>query len=140
MRYQSRFRPHCFDMFVDCWENLIPGNKITFIICTRIEIASFEHEINSHPSNVFCAVLISFYQLAIRISVYEYVLTNNWWWDRFLKHEIRGKGGNTFRKLLDSNISYNSWAHKYIIWKNKNWNMSLPNNFTDQIYSNFLWS
>ena len=74
MLYQSRFPPHCFDMFVDCWENLIPGNKITFIICTRIEIASFEHEINSHPSNVFCAVLISFYQLAIRISVYEYEL------------------------------------------------------------------
>ena len=74
IQHQSRFQPHCFDMFVDCWENLIPGNKITFIMCTRIEIASFEHEINSHPSNVFCAVLISFYRMAIRISVYEYEL------------------------------------------------------------------
>ena len=121
MRYQSRFRPHCFDMFVDCWENLIPGNKITLIICTRIEIASFEHEINSHPSNVLlCSV--NFF-LPIRISVYEYVFTNNWWWDRFLKHEIRGKGGNTFRKLLDLNIGCNSCAHKYIIWKNKNWRL-----------------
>ena len=48
---------------------------------------------------------------------------NNWWWDRFLKHEIRGKGGNTFRKLLDLNIGCNSCAHKYIIWKNKNWRL-----------------